>query len=1035
MKITKKQYWKGLEELSKNPEFEKHADKEFTEYLPVKSNEEDEGTNRRDFLKMMGFGVAAASLAACETPVRYAIPYLNKPIDIDPGIPNYYASSYINGNDYCSIVVKTREGRPIKIDGNKMSSVSKGGTTAQVQASVLSLYDKERLKNPELNGKATTWEKLDKTVNEQLAIASDKIVLVSISVFSPSTLAVIENLKSKYVNLEHIMYDQVSFSGMLSANEKNFGQRLVPSYDFSKANIIVTFGADFLGGWINSALYNKQFAKTRKLGQQKKKMSRLYAFESNMSLTGSNADYRTRIRAYEQGIYIANLYNVIASKAGVTKVNAGKIANIAKLTKVANELWANKGKSLVISGSNDENIQMMINAINNLLDNYGNTIDLSTAINTRKGDDKAMVNFIKDLGAGNVSGVIFYNCNPVYDHSMGQEIADGIKKAKFSISTSDRKDETAVLVSAIAPDHHYLESWNDAEPVTGKYSLSQPTISNLFNTRQAQQSFLIWVGNDISYFNFIKENWKNTTFTAQSKELDFNVFWDRSLYNGIFEPNLEVSTFAEFAGDISSAASKINNLYKSRNTGIELVIYENYSIGNGSQANNPWLQEMPDPITKVVWDNFVTISPKMAREMGIKLGDMTTQLINLSVGRKSIKLPVIVQPGQAEGTMGIALGYGRSNAGKVANGVGQNAYPFISYKNGFQELSINFGVSVELSEEEYKIAQTQTHHTYMDRNNVVQESILSKYQKNPKAGRYEPMISTLSGKARPGSVSIWKGHEYPNHHWGMIIDLNSCTGCGACTVSCQAENNVAIVGKEQVLNRREMAWLRIDRYYGSDENEIKKSEQDPDKLEIASENPEVTFQPMMCQHCNNAPCETVCPVAATSHSTEGLNQMVYNRCIGTRYCANNCPYKVRRFNWFKFHDNKQFPENIAQNNDLGKMVLNPDVTVRARGVIEKCSFCVQRIQYGKLKAKKEDRRPIDGEITSACASACPTKAIIFGDLKDENSRISKTLRIEQGENGMEVKEERAYHVLEEINVKPNVWYLTKIRNKEEKVNS
>ena len=755
-------------------------------------------------------------------------------------------------------------------------------------------------------------------------------------------------------------------------------------------------------------------------------MSRLYSFESNLSLTGSNADYRSAIRPSEQAIYIANLYNILATKAGAPQISAGKISDKANLVKAANDLWVNKGTSLVVSGSNDEHVQLLVNGINTLLDNYGSTIDLGTVNNTRQGDDQKMVNFIKDLGSGNVAGVIFYNCNPVYDHAMGSELAKAIGKAKLSMATSDRKDETSSLVKAIAPDHHYLESWNDAEAVTGKFSLSQPTISNLFNTRQAQDSFLIWSGSETSYYDFLRDNWRNTHYNNQTKIGDFQQFWDSCLHDGVFEYSSSEAASVTFAGDVNAAAQNIGSLYKSGSTATELVIYESASLGNGSQANNPWLQEMPDPITKACWDNYLTISPKMAADLGIKLGDMQTQLLTLTVGGKSIKIPAMVQPGQAQGTVGLALGYGRRNAGKVANGVGQDAYPLISYKNGFQQTSISTGVSVDLSGEEYRVAQTQTHHTYMNRDSVIQESVLSKYQKDPSAGRYNPMISTYSGKVKPGNVSLWSGHEYPNHHWGMIIDLNSCTGCGACTVSCQAENNVPVVGKQEVLNRREMSWLRIDRYYSSDAkaDEIV-------GLEKASENPEVTFQPMMCQQCNNAPCETVCPVAATNHSSEGLNQMAYNRCIGTRYCANNCPYKVRRFNWFKYHDNRQFPENTSMNNDLGKMVLNPDVTVRARGVMEKCTFCVQRIQYGKLEAKKEGRRPVDGEITTACASACPSEALVFGDMKDANSRISKMLKLEDGDNGKEVKEERAYHVLEEINVKPNVWYLTKIRNKEE----
>lgn len=1015
MKETKKQYWKGLEELTKNPEFEKHADNEFPEYLPINGESEGTGASRRDFLKLMGFGVAAASLAACETPVRKAIPYLNKPVDVDPGVPNYYASTYVNGNEYCSIVVKTREGRPIKIDGNKMSTVSGGGTSSQAQASVLSLYDKERLQGPEMGGKSVSWDDLDKEVAKQLG-AANRIALISNSVFSPSTLAAIDALKAKYPGLEHIQYDQSSFSGALAANEKSFGKRAIPSYDFSKADTIVSFDADFLGNWLNPTLHSKQFAQTRRLNDKKKTMSRLYSFESNLSLTGSNADYRTTVKPSQQGALVANLYNMIAAKAGAEAVAAPKVGDTATLTKAANDLWASNAKSLVVSGSNDENVQMLVNAINNLLGCYGSTIDMSASDNTRKGDDKNMINFIKDLNAGNIDGVLFFNANPVYDHAMGAQIAAGIKKAKFTLSTSDRKDETAGLVSAIAPDNHYLESWNDFEPVAGKFSFSQPTISNLFNTRQAGQSFLVWSGSSDSYFDFVKARW-----TANASG-DKQTYWDKTIQDGVVEMAASSETYT-FAGDVAVAASGIS----AAGSGVELVIYETAAIGNGSQANNPWLQEMPDPITKAVWDNYLTISPKMATELGLVLGDMTTQLVTLKVGNNEpIKLPAMVQPGQANGTVGIAVGYGRTMAGKVANGVGQNAFPLIDYKSGFQNKSVSSGVSVSLSGEEYRVAQTQTHHTYMGRENVIQESILSKYQKDPKAGRDFPMITTYSGQTKPGNVSLWSGHEYPNHHWGMTIDLNSCTGCGACTVSCQAENNVPVVGKAEVLNRREMSWLRIDRYYSSDAKEGLKAMEIP-----TAENPEVTFQPMMCQQCNNAPCETVCPVAATNHSSEGLNQMAYNRCIGTRYCANNCPYKVRRFNWFKYHDNDKFAENTSMNNDLGKMVLNPDVTVRARGVMEKCSFCVQRIQHGKLEAKKEGRRPMDGEINTACASACPSEAIVFGDLKDPNSRISKMLKLEEGENGPEVKEDRAYHVLEELAVKPNVWYFTKIRNKEE----
>jgi molybdopterin-containing oxidoreductase family iron-sulfur binding subunit len=433
-------------------------------------------------------------------------------------------------------------------------------------------------------------------------------------------------------------------------------------------------------------------------------------------------------------------------------------------------------------------------------------------------------------------------------------------------------------------------------------------------------------------------------------------------------------------------------------------------VGNGAAANNPWLQELPDPVTKACWDNHAGLSQKTAAELGLAQGDV----VKVDFKGKSVELPVIIQPGLANGTVAITIGYGREKAGKSANGVGKNIYPFATFAEGF--LSFAPGeVTVAKTGETREIAQTQTHNTVMNRKSVLQETVLAHFQKDPMAGRFAPKIQTAEGEVDATDLSLWNGHKYKNHSWGMVIDLNTCFGCGSCVISCQNENNIPVVGRQEVINSREMHWLRIDRYYSSDADV-----EDLRGLEIASENPEVTFQPMLCQHCNNAPCETVCPVLATTHSSEGLNQMTYNRCVGTRYCANNCPYKVRRFNWFKYFDNDNFDYNF--NNDLGKMVINPDVTVRSRGVIEKCSMCVQRIQEAKLTARKERRRVVDGEVNVACASSCPTNAITFGDMNDPESRISKILEVE--------REGRAFHMLEEINVRPQISYLTKIRNKD-----
>lgn len=1033
MEKSNKRYWKGIEELTNDPAFVKNADKEFPDYLPIseRNGSESEGNSRRDFLKMMGFGIAAVSLAACEAPVRKAIPYLNKPVDVDPGVPNYYASTYSSGGDYCSVVVKTREGRPIKIEGNKFSKITQGGTNSQVEASVLSLYDKHRFTDPMVGGEKTTWEDLDKSISTQLQNISaqgGQIRIVTNSILSPSTKAVIGDFIAAFPGTQHVTYDAVSSYGISKANELSFGQAIIPSYDFSKAKSIVSFGADFLGTWLSPIEFTKQYSKTRKINSEKREMSRHFQFESTLSLTGANADYRTAIRASQEGLAVAALYNEIAKRAGRTSVSAN--GNFANITEAAQSLWANLGESIVVSGSNDTNVQILVNAINEMLGNYGTTINLATPMHNRLGNDEQMATFVTDLKADRVKGVIFYDCNPAYDHPMAKDITESISKATLKVAISDRPDETTGLVDFVAADNHFLESWNDAEPRRGTYSLAQPAITNIFNTRQGQDSLLKWTGNASDYYTYMRENWRAGFFASQSVLSDFDLFWDKALHDGVLEMEAEATAEAmTFAGDLTSAGAAISRTYKADNTSLELVLYSKLAIGSGRQANNPWLQEMPDPISKATWDNYITISQRQATELGIEMKEGFTEKANLTVNGVTLNLPVVVQPGQAYGTIGLAIGYGRSNAGRVADGLGANAFQLASIKDGAVSFSVTEGVSVERTGEKYQIAQTQTHQTYMGRDFVVQEATLPEYKEDAFAGRYQPRIYKEGEFVKPSSISLWKGHKYSNHHWGMTIDMNSCTGCSACSIACQAENNIPVVGRQEVINRREMHWIRIDRYYSSDAEvgDLKAMEQ-------ASDNPEVIFQPMLCQQCNNAPCETVCPVAATTHSSEGLNQMTYNRCIGTRYCANNCPYKVRRFNWFKYHDNTQFDKNLAMNNDLGKMVLNPDVTVRARGVMEKCTFCVQRIQAGKLKAKQESRRPIDGEIVTACQSACPADAITFGDMNDAESMVSQTLKISETEDSKVVGEERAYHMLEEINVNPNIWYFTKIRNKE-KVNA
>ena len=1014
MEHNNKIHWKGIEQLTNQLDFVKNTDKEFSD-VPSEGISE---TNRRDFLKLLGFSMAAVSLAACEAPVKKAIPYLNKPENIDPTVPNYYASTYYDSNGgYSSILVKTREGRPIKIEGNNMSSININGTPARVQASLLTLYDNSRLKGPLGNGKSITWNELDTEVTKALE-SSNQIRIVSSTINSPITKKAIAEFISKYPNTQHIVYDAHSVSGVIKANKESFGQEEIPSFNYSKAEVIVSVGADFLGTWIASPEYMHQYAQTRKLGKNKKKMSRHYQFETGLSLTGANADYRTAIKPSQQGQIVISLYNAIAQLAGKPGLGSD-LKDIKYLDKAAKDLFAAKGKSLVVCGSNDSSVQVVVNAINNLLENYGSTIDFSTPYLLKQGDDAKMSAFVEEVKANKVDTIIFYNANPVYDYPPGNEFGKVLASVKNKISFSDRLEETSSLCNFIAPDNHFLESWNDAEPKKGFYSLCQPTISPIFKTRQAQESLLTWAGNHITFDDYLKADWKKNRFNKESGFSSFEEFWTYTLHDGVHEPSKDKAVGAqpEFKSDLNSESSKIISHNNTSEIGFEICLYEKISIGTGDQANNPWLQEMPDPISKACWDNYAALSAKTAKKLNVVQGDV----VKIDSGKYSIEVPVLIQPGQAKDTVSIAIGYGREKVGIAGDKVGKNAYPFSSLVNGNLIYSSQ-NIKISKTSQVRELAQTQTHETIMGRP-VVQEAYFADYLENPTAGRYFPHVETTEGKKKPSEITLWHGHDdkyAKNHFWGMVIDLNSCIGCGACTIACQAENNIAVVGRQEVINRREMHWLRIDRYYSSDAPAENQTISGYAAMEIASENPEVAFQPMLCQHCKNAPCETVCPVLATTHSSEGLNQMTYNRCIGTRYCANNCPYKVRRFNWFKYFNNKEFPGYM--DSDLGKMVLNPDVTVRSRGVIEKCSMCVQRIQAGKLEAKKERRKVVDGEILTACQQSCPTEAIVFGDMNNTESKVSQ---IKTGEF-----KERNFVVLEDINVQPVVSYLTKIRNKD-----
>ncbi|MDQ3681784.1 MAG: TAT-variant-translocated molybdopterin oxidoreductase [Bacteroidota bacterium] len=1058
-------YWQSFAELNNNERFQKEAKDEFKEELPFEDLDDkgllDAKTPRRDFLKYLGFITAAATLAAsCEVPVRKAIPYVNKPENITPGVAKYYATSFVQDGEVVPVIAKVRDGRPIKIEGNDLSSLTKGGTSARVQASVLDLYDSHRLTHPKRrNGnkfdEIPTFEQLDTMIGNALAgLGVLPVVLLTETIVSPSTKQIITDFLGRYPGSRHVQYDAVSCSGMLLANEATFGKRSLPSYSFDRAKIIVSIGADFLGTWLSPVEFSRQYVQGRKINEANPTMNKHYQLESYLSMTGSNADERFTHRPSETGMVAMALLSALGGSAPA--VNIADVKLRQGIQKIAADLKANSGAALVVCGSNDPNVQTVVNAINNAISAYGSTINWDTPVNIKQGIDKDMAELVAAMNAGQIGALLIYGANPAYDYFNPTAFINGLKKVKLTVSFNEKMDETTELCNFLIPSPHYLESWGDAEPKQGYLSFIQPTINPLFKTRPFQTSLLKWSGNNTDHTTWFRQYWTG--------KLGGQTAFDKALQDGIVEPgnrtnatttgintatstdtiNTNTSVISNLPSTVNRQPSSINNngleaaitqLSAARkNAKNEIVLYQSVAMVSGKQSGNPWLLELPDPVTKSTWDNFAMISLAKAKELGIELDTdyeyyMDKPVIKLTANNKEISLPVLVMPGMHPDTIAVAVGYGRNEAyGRASHKAGQNVFGFARF-NG---TTVDYYNDVTVSDKTFgkgKIAQTQIHGSYENRFEVVRETTMASFKKYPNeflefrqelAKAYAPK----DGDFRGNQSTLYQpdDHPQPGIKWGMSIDMNSCIGCGACVVACHAENNVPVVGKSEVLRYHDMHWLRIDRYFVTDEK-------NPDDLKA------VVFQPMLCQHCDNAPCENVCPVAATMHSSEGLNQMAYNRCIGTRYCANNCPYKVRRFNWGDYTGasthgvlgpkrgvGKLDPVVQQMNDDLTRMVLNPDVTTRSRGVMEKCSFCVQRLQESKLKAKMENRELKDGDVESACQQACPTDAIVFGNVNDNTSRISQMRK---------QNPQRTFYVIEQIHTIPNVNYLAKIRNTDE----
>ncbi|WP_294280808.1 TAT-variant-translocated molybdopterin oxidoreductase [uncultured Chryseobacterium sp.] len=1013
--------FRSIHELKDPALNNKLAQKEFQEEIPVEdflgdAEKNGSSTSRRDFLKLLGFSTAAVTLAACEAPVIKTIPYVVKPHDIIPGIPNYYASTYFDGFDFASVLVKTREGRPIKIEPNTAAG-DLGKTNARAQASVLSLYDNDKVKQPKLDGKDETFDKVDAFILKGLAeanTAGKKIVLLSHSLPSPTFKKLFAEFKAKYPTAELVTYDAFPYAAALDAAQEVFGTRALPVYDLRGSELVVGFQADFLGDY-NAASLESSYAAARKPGAT---MLRHIQVESNMSLTGANADSRYRLKPSAVNKTLVEVYNAIVG-GGTSDKTASEIAK---------ELQA-KGSKAVVFADGSKGAQVLAHLINQKL----GSVAFTGKANFLKEFDKARFQeFLGWVNAGQVGVLIANNVDPIYSYHKGEDFKKSLSKVPYVVAIADKKNEMYKAAKAVIPVANWLESWGDIEPQTGMYTLMQPTIQKIYKSRQIEESLLVWKNGQNNaannYYDYLKAN-----ATSVLGGTSFN----KALYNG-FNTTANTTALSYSGGNATQALAELGAFKASD---LELVLYTKTAMGDGTQANNPWLQELPDPLTRMSWDNYLTISPKDAERLGIENNlnarmQLDGSIVNVTVNGVVVKdVPVFIQPGQAEGSVGLALGYGKKNSGATAD-TGVNAYPLFDGSN----LAVS-NIKIEKTGEMHPFAGIQLQNTLMGRYEIAKEVPLADFLNvafdDEHHGWNKPLeYHTISGALPARKIDLWDAFDDTDGpHFNMSIDLNSCTGCGSCVIACQAENNVPVVGKDEVRMSRDMYWLRIDRYYSAKQKVevyegLKEGMAVPElygtafngeggALNHPAENPDVIFQPVMCQHCNHAPCETVCPVAATSHGQQGQNHMAYNRCIGTRYCANNCPYKVRRFNWFTYNLNDKFDFNM--NNDLGRMVLNPDVVVRTRGVMEKCSLCIQMTQTTILEAKKEGRVVKDGEFQTACSKACTTGSIQFGDMNDKASEVRKLYA-----------DNRRYYLLEEIGTKPNVFYHTKVRNRVEK---
>ncbi len=977
-----REYWRSLDELAATPAFRDLLEREFPQQAIGWSDDEDAGQGRRNFLKLMGASLALAGLAGCtRQPTEHIMPYVRQPEDLVPGKPLFFATAHTLNGIANGVLAESHEGRPTKIEGNPEHPATLGACDAFSQASVLQLYDPDRSQALTFQGEIRSWGDFLGSLREILAAQRAKngagIRILTETVTSPVMAAQLREIVRLYPGAKWHQWEPAGRHSDRAAAALAFGEPVNTYYNLANADVIVSLDSDFLASGHGSLRYARQFASRRRVRGEHAEMNRLYVVEPMPTPTGTKADHRLPLRAGDVQEFAWLLATGLGAANGPKEGDNGDINKW--MGAVSRDLLNHKGASLVIAGEQQPPIvHALAHVMNQSLGNVGKTVFYTEPIEANPVDQVASLqDLVKDLDAGAVDLLLILGGNPVFNAPVELGMKDRLQKARMRVHLGLYDDETTEVCQWQLPEAHYLEAWGDARAFDGTVSIQQPLVQPLYNGRSASQLLQMFTETpDMSSYNIVKGYW-----ASQHKGADFETWWRKVVHDGIVPDTAAAPKTPKLQGAALETAAQKRRLEGK----LEIIFRPDPTIYDGRFANNGWLQELPKPISKLTWDNAAFLSVRTAHRLNVKQGD----LLRLTYEGRSLRAPVFIQPGHVDGAATLHLGYGRTRAGRAGTGMGFNPYGLRTAEALWHDV----GLDAQKESGTYLFAATQNFHALEDpdRRHIIHKADLEEYKKNPESpheGAENP----------PRELTLYPEWKYPGYAWGMAIDLNACTGCGACVVACQAENNIAVVGKDQVRRGRVMQWLRVDSYYQGSEAD-----------------PEIYNQPVPCMHCENAPCELVCPVQATSHSAEGLNDMVYNRCVGTRYCSNNCPYKVRRFNFYLFSD--------YETPSL-KLLHNPDVSVRSRGVMEKCTYCVQRINYAKIESEKEDRKVRDGEIQTACQATCPTQAIIFGDINDANSEVSR------------MKADKLnYGLLADLNTRPRTTYLAALRNPNPEIES